>query len=46
MRNKHSREQAFTRFEKETEPRLSNALAAASGPEVRAEATADAFAYA
>ena len=46
MRSKQSREQAFTRFVKETEPRLSYALAAAYGPEVGAEATADAFAYA
>jgi hypothetical protein len=46
MRNKRSREQAFTRYVKETEPRLSYALAAAYGPEVGAEATADALAYA
>ena len=46
MRTKRSREQAFTRFVKETEPRLSYALAAAYGPEVGAEATADALAYA
>ena len=39
-------EQAFTRFVKETEPRLSYALAAAYGPEVGADATADALAYA
>ncbi|NNC41224.1 MAG: hypothetical protein HKN95_11070 [Acidimicrobiia bacterium] len=39
-------EQAFTRFVKETEPRLSYALAAAYGPEVGAEATADALGYA
>ena len=46
MRNKRSREQAFTRFVKETEPRLSYALAAAYGPEVGAEAAADALAFA
>ena len=39
-------EQAFTRFVKETEPRLSYALAAAYGPEVGADATADALEYA
>ena len=38
--------QTFTRFVKETEPRLSYALAAAYGLEVGAEATADAFAWA
>ena len=38
--------QAFTRFVKETEPRLSYALAAAYGLEVGAEATADALAWA
>jgi len=38
--------QAFTRFVKETEPRLSYALAAAYGFEVGAEATADALAWA
>ena len=47
MRTKQrSREQAFTRFVKEIEARLSYALAAAYGPEVGAEATADALAYA
>lgn len=46
MGRKHSQEQAFTRFVKETEPRLSYALAAAYGPEVGAEATADALAFA
>jgi hypothetical protein len=44
MRTRRSDEQAFTRFVKETEPRLSYALAAAYGPEVGAEATADALA--
>ena len=39
-------EQAFTRFVKETEPRLSYALAAAYGPEVGADAAADALGYA
>ena len=39
-------EQAFTRFVKETEPRLSYALAAAYGPETGADVTADALAYA
>jgi len=38
--------QAFTRFVKETEPRLSYALAAAYGLEIGAEATADALAWA
>ena len=37
--------QEFTRFVKEAEPRLSHALAAAYGPEVGAEATADALAW-
>lgn len=39
-------DQAFTRFVKESEPRLSHALAAAYGPEVGAEATADALLWA
>jgi DNA-directed RNA polymerase specialized sigma24 family protein len=39
-------EREFTRFVKETEPRLSYALAAAYGIEVGAEATADALAWA
>jgi len=39
-------ERDFTRFVKETEPRLSYALAAAYGIEVGAEATADAMAWA
>lgn len=39
-------DQAFTRFVKEVEPRLSYALAAAFGPEVGAEVTADSFAWA
>jgi len=46
MGRKHSQEQASTRFVKETEPRLSYALAAAYGPEIGAEATADAPALA
>lgn len=47
MRDEHfDRERAFTRFVKETEPRLSYALAAAYGIEVGAEATADALAWA
>lgn len=37
--------QEFTRFVKEAEPRLSHALAAAYGPEIGAEATADALAW-
>ena len=37
--------QAFTRFVKEAEPRLSYALAAAYGFEIGAEATADALAW-
>ena len=36
----------FTRFVKEAEPRLSYALAAAYGPEVGADVTADALAWA
>ena len=39
-------EREFTRFVKETEPRLSYALAAAYGIEVGAEATADALEWA
>jgi DNA-directed RNA polymerase specialized sigma24 family protein len=39
-------ERDFTRFVKETEPRLSYALAAAYGIEIGAEATADALAWA
>ncbi|NND03819.1 MAG: hypothetical protein HKN91_13635 [Acidimicrobiia bacterium] len=39
-------DQEFTRFVKEAEPRLSYALAAAYGPEVGAEVTADALAWA
>lgn len=42
----HSDDQAFTRFVKEIEPRLSHALAAAYGPEVGAEAAADALVWA
>ena len=41
-----TREREFTRFVKETEPRLSYALAAAYGIEIGAEATADALAWA
>lgn len=44
--NESPDKQAFTRFVKETEPRLSHALAAAYGPEVGAEATADALVWA
>lgn len=43
---KSDERQAFTRFVKETEPRLSYALAAAYGFEIGAEATADALAWA
>jgi RNA polymerase sigma-70 factor (ECF subfamily) len=39
-------DQAFTRFVKEVEPRLSHALAAAYGPEVGTEVTADALVWA
>jgi DNA-directed RNA polymerase specialized sigma24 family protein len=39
-------DQAFTRFVKEVEPRLSYALAAAYGPEIGAEVTADALEWA
>jgi DNA-directed RNA polymerase specialized sigma24 family protein len=42
----NNNEREFTRFVKETEPRLSYALAAAYGIEVGAEATADALAWA
>jgi len=42
----NTNEREFTRFVKETEPRLSYALAAAYGIEVGAEATADALAWA
>ena len=40
------REQAFTRFVKGVEPRLSYAFAAAYGPEVGTEVTAEALAWA
>lgn len=40
------REQAFTRFVKGVEPRLSYAFAAAYGPEVGAEVTSEALAWA
>lgn len=43
---RNGEDQAFTRFIKEVEPRLSHALAAAYGPEVGAEATADALVWA
>lgn len=46
VRNESTENQAFTRFVKEVEPRLSYALAAAYGPEVGAEATADALVWA
>lgn len=39
-------ERAFTRFAKEVEPRLSYAFAAAYGPEVGAEVTADSLGWA
>lgn len=39
-------ERAFTRFVKETEPKLSYALAAAYGPEIGSEATSEALVYA
>lgn len=42
----NNNEREFTRFVKETEPRLSYALAAAYGIEVGAEATADALTWA
>jgi DNA-directed RNA polymerase specialized sigma24 family protein len=42
----NNREREFTHFVKETEPRLSYALAAAYGIEIGAEATADALAWA
>ena len=43
---RNDEDQAFTRFIKEAEPRLSHALAAAYGPEVGVEATADALGWA
>lgn len=46
LRDENSQDQAFTRFVKATEPRLSHALAAAYGPEVGPEATADALLWA
>jgi RNA polymerase sigma-70 factor (ECF subfamily) len=46
MRGDETDERAFTRFVKETESRLSYALAAAYGVEVGAETTADALAWA
>lgn len=46
VRNGSSEDQAFTRFIKAVEPRLSHALAAGYGPEVGAEATADALLWA
>ena len=46
LRDGSSKDQAFTRFVKEVEPRLSHALAAAYGPEIGAEATADALVWA
>ncbi len=46
MRSEGSPDRAFTRFVKETEPRLSHALAAVYGPEVGAEATADSLVWA
>jgi DNA-directed RNA polymerase specialized sigma24 family protein len=46
LRDGSSEDQAFTRFVKAVEPRLSHALAAAYGPEVGAEATADALVWA
>lgn len=42
----HSDDREFTRFVKEVEPRLSHGLAAAYGPEIGAEATADALVWA
>ncbi|GBE23630.1 MAG TPA: sigma-70 family RNA polymerase sigma factor [Actinobacteria bacterium] len=39
-------ERAFARFVKETEPKLSYALAAAYGPEIESEATSEALVYA
>jgi RNA polymerase sigma factor (sigma-70 family) len=39
-------ERAFTRFVKETEPKLSYALAAAYGPEIGSEATSEALVHA
>ena len=46
MRGEGTEERTFTRLVKETEPRLSHALAAAYGVEVGAEVTADALAWA
>lgn len=46
MRNQQSPSSEFTRFVKETEPRLSYAFFAAFGPEVGSEVTAEALAFA
>lgn len=46
MRGDETSDRVFTRFVKETEPRLSHALAAAYGVEVGAEVTADALTWA
>lgn len=46
INQERDREREFTRFVKETEPRISYALAAAYGIEIGAEATADALAWA
>ncbi len=46
MQRTREREQAFTRFVKETEPKLSHAFYAAYGPETGADVTSEALEYA
>lgn len=46
MHRTREREQAFTRFVKETEPKLSHAFYAAYGPETGADVTSEALEYA
>lgn len=45
MQQTQEREEAFTRFVKETEPKLSHAFFAAYGPETGADVTSDALEY-
>lgn len=46
MQRARERDQAFTRFVKETEPKLSHAFYAAYGPETGSDVTSEAFEYA
>jgi DNA-directed RNA polymerase specialized sigma24 family protein len=46
MQRTREKEQAFTRFVKETEPKLSHAFYAAYGPETGADVTSEALEYA